>query len=132
MHWIINNFIWKELQQFQRFGISFLFQLEILRLRNYSRRHFIYLTTTCLLDSAFINLLKTLKYSAKYHNALKNQEMYMDALSQGSKLLKELKKLDDKNLLVEVGIFSYCKQEPRMFTRNEADIMKELKTFNKT
>ena len=29
--------------------------------------------------------------------------MYMDALSYGAKLLKELKKLDDKNLLVEVG-----------------------------
>eukprot|EP00088_Acartia_fossae_P002816 TRINITY_DN1116_c0_g2_i1.p1 TRINITY_DN1116_c0_g2~~TRINITY_DN1116_c0_g2_i1.p1 ORF type:complete len:424 (+),score=150.92 TRINITY_DN1116_c0_g2_i1:34-1305(+) len=37
---------------------------------------------------------------ALYHD----KEMYMDALSQGSKLLKELKKLDDKNLLVEVQL----------------------------
>ena len=29
----------------------------------------------------------------------------MDALSLGAKLLKELKKLDDKNLLVEVSPF---------------------------
>ena len=29
----------------------------------------------------------------------------MDALSLGAKLLKELKKLDDKNLLVEVRYF---------------------------
>lgn len=33
-----------------------------------------------------------------------DKEMYMDALSLGSKLLKELKKLDDKNLLVEVQL----------------------------
>jgi len=35
-----------------------------------------------------------------YHD----KEMYMDALSLGAKLLKELKKLDDKNLLVEVQL----------------------------
>jgi len=33
-----------------------------------------------------------------------DKEMYMDALSYGAKLLKELKKLDDKNLLVEVQL----------------------------
>jgi len=37
---------------------------------------------------------------ALYHD----KEMYMDALSLGAKLLKELKKLDDKNLLVEVQL----------------------------
>jgi len=37
---------------------------------------------------------------ALYHG----KEMYMDALSLGAKLLKELKKLDDKNLLVEVQL----------------------------
>ena len=33
-------------------------------------------------------------------------ERFADALSLGSALLKELKKLDDKNLLVEVSIAS--------------------------
>ncbi len=36
---------------------------------------------------------------------------YTDALALGAQLLKELKKLDDKNLLVEVIIYpTYCRR----------------------
>lgn len=35
-------------------------------------------------------------------------ERFADALTLGSQLLKELKKLDDKNLLVEVGRSRCC------------------------
>ena len=37
--------------------------------------------------------------------------MFQAALADGAKLLKELKKLDDKNLLVEVGGAAYFDQK---------------------
>ena len=58
------------------------------------------------LFSAFLEALPLVSFKGFENECfIGEQEMYMDALSLGAKLLKELKKLDDKNLLVEVSPF---------------------------